>query len=83
MEVYKVTTSLQFGSKNEKNKIIVIQDIEIETDNVGVVLELFGEDYNDEVCMNWVAESDLEGTAQEIVLDVGVLHVIVDPGQGD
>lgn len=68
MEVYKVTTSLQFGSKNEKNKIIVIQDIEIETDNVGVVLELFGEDYNDEVCMNWVAESDLEGTAQEIVL---------------
>ena len=52
MEVYKVTTSLQFGSKNEKNKIIVIQDIEIETDNVGVVLELFGEDYNDEVCMN-------------------------------
>ena len=68
MEVYKVTTSLQFGSKNEKNKIIVIQDIEIETDNVGAVLELFGEDQNDEVCMNWGAKSDLEGTVQEIVL---------------
>ena len=68
MEVYKVTTSLQFGSKNEKNKIIVIQDIEIETDNVGAVLELFGEDQNDEVCKKWGAKSDLEGTVQEIVL---------------
>lgn len=40
-------------------------------------MELFGEDYNDEVCMNWVAESDLEGTAQEIMLILDSLRELI------
>ncbi len=71
-EKYKVSTSLtsQYYN-NTENKTVVINDIEFKVDDINSLWELLADPYNEgaqEVCINDDAESDLEGTVEEVFL---------------
>jgi hypothetical protein len=72
MELFKISTSLtsQYYD-NTENKTVVIKDMELEVDDINSLWELLADPYNEgaqEVCINDDAESDLEGTVEEVFL---------------
>ena len=74
MEFFRVSTS--FTSQyydNTENKTVVMKDMEFELDDINTLWELFADPYNEgkqDICINDDAESDHEGTIEEIFLIV-------------